>query len=203
MADGHCVAISIPRSIHHKFYWYCFIFLSHPLYTAVIFYLGLKGWNPVLLAVAGAFGSTAGEFTGYLIGYCGRKVISAERKKRMEFFTKTFRKYGAMAIFIFALTPLPDDVIFIPLGTIKYPIWETITFCFAGKFFMCLILGYLGGIYGGALEKVFGEAGGWTSTLITIFVLAVLYYLLLKIDWQAFAKRRVRIKGILRVRKIR
>ena len=158
-------------------------------YTAVIFYLGLKGWNPVLLAAAGAFGSTAGEFTGYLVGYCGRKFINAENKRGMEFFTEIFRKYGAIAIFIFALTPLPDDVIFIPLGTLKYPVLETLTSCFAGKFLMCLILAYFGGIYGSALEKFFGEGGSWITALITIIALIVAYYFLMKIDWQAFIER--------------
>jgi len=164
-------------------------------YTVVIFYLGLKGWNPALLAAAGAFGSTAGEFTGYLIGYCGRKVISAENKRRMKFFTEIFKKCGMIAIFIFALTPLPDDIIFIPLGTLKYPVWETLTSCFAGKFLVCLIFAYFGGIYGSALEKFFGETGGWTTAAVTVIVLMVVYCLLMKIDWQTFVERYAEKKG--------
>ena len=150
----------------------------------------------MLLAVAGAFGATAGEFTGYLLGYCGRKAMGDESKRRLEFFIKIFRKYGAVAVFIFALTPLPDDVVFIPLGSLKYPVWEAFISCFAGKFLMCLILTYFGEVYGGVLEGFLGKTGGWITTIVTAAALMVTYYLLMKIDWQTFMERCAQRKSL-------
>ena len=59
-------------------------------YTVIIFYLGLEGWDPVLLAVIGGLGTTIGELTGYLLGYCGRKIISTEKGKEYS----TLLKYS-------------------------------------------------------------------------------------------------------------
>jgi len=82
-------------------------------YTVVIFALGgLKvgeAWvfEPLWIAVAAGIGSAVGEFSGYLIGFGGRKVIGEKYKKKMEFLMKLFDKFGPIIIFLFALTPLP------------------------------------------------------------------------------------------------
>ncbi|MEJ2251642.1 MAG: hypothetical protein P8Y97_18545, partial [Candidatus Lokiarchaeota archaeon] len=38
-------------------------------------------------------------------------------------------------VFIFALTPLPDDILFLPLGMIRYPPWKAIIPGWLGKNF--------------------------------------------------------------------
>jgi len=169
------------------------IFFPIP-YTVIIFYLGLEGWDPVLLAVIGGLGAAIGELTGYLLGYCGRKIISTEKRQRMQYVTKILNKFGLAAVFIFALTPLPDDLIFIPLGTLKYPIRKVFAAGFAGKLLagkllMCFVLAYFGKLYGGIIEIFFGEAGGWVTEILSIVVLVFIYYALMKVDWQSIFEK--------------
>ena len=164
------------------------IFFPIP-YTVIIFYLGLEGWNPALLAFAGGLGAAIGELTGYLLGYCGRKIISTEKKQRMQYLTKILNKFGLAAVFLFALTPLPDDLIFIPLGTLKYPIHKVFAACFAGKLLICFALAYFGKLYGGIIEIFFGEAGGWVTEILSIVVLVFIYYVLMKVDWQSIFEK--------------
>ncbi|MEM2876091.1 MAG: VTT domain-containing protein, partial [Candidatus Bathyarchaeia archaeon] len=101
-------------------------------YTLVIYLLG-GVLNPTFIAISGGIGSALGECSGYIIGRYGRKIISKDRQRKMEFMVKVFQRYGSVAIFLFALTPLPDDLLFIPLGILKYPFLRAFIPAFAGK----------------------------------------------------------------------
>ena len=85
--------------------------------TVVIFVLGAsQKFDPLLLAFFAGLGATIGEFSGYLIGLGGRKAIGEKYKKKVDVLMRLFKRkrFGPVVIFIFALTPLPDDLIFIP-----------------------------------------------------------------------------------------
>jgi len=119
-------------------------------YTVIIFTLGgLKtgeAWvfEPVWMAVAAGIGSAIGEFSGYLLGFGGRRFIGEKYKKKMDFLMKVFDRFGPIAIFVFALTPLPDDLLFIPLGVMRYSLVKAFVSALAGKFLMNLIVAYSG-----------------------------------------------------------
>ena len=153
-------------------------------YTIVILFLGSQGWNPFLLTVAGGLGSALGEFSGYALGYYGAKFISKERRRKMDFFVKIFDRYGPIAVFLFALTPLPDDLLFIPLGILRYKFWKTFIPCLIGKFLMCFTLAYFGKLFENLARLIFGEEGSWIGITITIAALLVIVYILLKVDWE-------------------
>ncbi len=51
----------------------------------------------------------------------------------MKYMVKLFDKYGPATIFLFALTPLPDDLLFIPLGVMRYPFWKAFIPALFGK----------------------------------------------------------------------
>ena len=153
-------------------------------YTIVILFLGSQGWNPFLLAIAGGLGSALGEFSGYALGYYGARFISKERRRKMGFFVKIFDRYGPIAVFLFALTPLPDDLLFIPLGILRYKFWKTFIPCLIGKFLMCFLLAYFGRLFENLARLIFGEEGSWIGITITIAALLVIVYILLKVDWE-------------------
>ena len=67
------------------------IFFPIP-YTVVIFALGGM-FEPVWIAVAAGIGSAFGEFSGYLLGFGGRRVIGEKYKKKMEFLMKLFDRF--------------------------------------------------------------------------------------------------------------
>ena len=113
--------------------------------TIVIFTLGgLSTFDPLWIAVAAGTGAAIGEFSGYLIGFGGRRIISEKQKTKMDFLTKLFKKFGPIVIFVFALTPLPDDLLFIPLGVMRYSVIRAFIPALLGKFFSNLIIAYSG-----------------------------------------------------------
>lgn len=175
------------------------IFVPIP-YTIVIFILGgvqdtSGNWlfDPWWIAVAAGIGSAIGEFSGYLLGAGGRKVISDKYKKKMDFITKLFKKYGSIAIFIFALTPLPDDLLFIPLGVMRYSLLRAFIPAVLGKFFSNLIIAYSGRLSLQIIGNLFGVEGEGTSlivgTVIGIVLLIIVFVIMFKFDWEKhFAK---------------
>jgi membrane protein YqaA with SNARE-associated domain len=169
------------------------IFVPIP-YTIVIFILGgLPSFDPLLIAVAAGIGSAIGEFSGYLLGVGGRKVISDKYKKKMDFITKLFKKYGSITIFIFALTPLPDDLLFIPLGVMRYSLLRAFIPAILGKFFSNLIIAYSGRLSLDIVKNIFGVEGEGMSlligTIIGIVLLVIVIVIMFKFDWEKhFAK---------------
>jgi len=160
-------------------------------YTVIIFTLGMKGWNPLLLAVSGGLGSALGELSGYALGYYGGKIISEERRRKMEFFVKMFGRYGPVLVFIFALTPLPDDLLFIPLGLLRYKLLNMFIPCLLGKALMCYILAAFGNIAKDFLLPLIGEENMMTTTVITAILLTIIFVILLKVDWEKLFEKYV------------
>lgn len=164
-------------------------------YTYVILLLGMEGTlNPLLLAVAGGIGAGIGEFSGYALGYYGRAIISEKRQRKMDYMVKVLNHYGPVVIFLFALTPLPDDLLFIPLGIMRYSFIKAFVPCFLGKLLMSGILAYGGQLYSDVLLALFGEMT-WEIELLTFIfttvALVLILVALLKIDWEKVLKKYV------------
>ena len=169
-------------------------------YTLIIFTLSLSGqWNPTLLIIAGGLGSAFGELTGYAVGYFGRRIISEERQKRMTYLVRLFDRYGPLAIFVFALTPLPDDLLFIPLGIMKYKFYKAFIPALIGKLLMVFILVNSGSIAGDILVGLFGESGSIWGIIITTILLVVVLIALYRIDWEKLLKKYVGERGETKV----
>ena len=156
-------------------------------YTVIIFTLG-GTFEPLWIAVAAGLGSAIGEFSGYLLGFGGRKAISEKYKRKMEFLVKVFERYGWISIFVFALTPLPDDLLFIPLGVMRYGFLKAFIPAIAGKFCMNLIVAYSGRFSLQIIKTIFGVESDWISALISmilaIALLIIIFVLMFKIDWE-------------------
>lgn len=104
--------------------------------------------NPVLVGIFAGVGSGLGELTGYGIGFAGNKTIARYKKKHLQWFLlaeKWFQKHrGFWIIFIFAASPLPDDIIGILCGIMKYPVKKFIIASILGKITLSLILAFSG-----------------------------------------------------------
>ncbi|MBS7636574.1 VTT domain-containing protein [Candidatus Bathyarchaeota archaeon] len=169
------------------------IFFPIP-YTVVIFYIAadLQYLNPLLIALASGVGSAIGEFTGYLLGLGGRKIISEKRKRQMEALVKIFGKYGPIAILLFALTPLPDDLLFIPLGMMNYNLLKAFIPAIIGKICMSLIIAYGARYFITTIKQIFGIEKDWITALTSMTLAIILFIIVLavmfKIDWEKIAK---------------
>lgn len=161
-------------------------------YTIVIYVLG-SFLDPFFVAISGGLGSALGEFSGYALGYYGRSVISEERQRKMDYMVKVFAKYGSVAIFFFALTPLPDDLLFIPLGVMRYPFLKAFIPGLLGKTLMTFILAYSGQQSFELIKVLFGEAG-LLGTIITTVLLILIIVVIIKIDWEKLFEKYVSAK---------
>jgi membrane protein YqaA with SNARE-associated domain len=172
------------------------IFIPIP-YTVVIFTLGGL-FDPFLIAVAAGLGSAVGEFSGYLLGFYGRRVISEERRRKMEFMMKVFDRFGPVAIFLFALTPLPDDLLFIPLGMMRYNLFRAFVPALIGKMSMNFIVAYSGSRSIQIIKDIFGEGSDWIAVLlggvIGIILLVIVMIVMFKIDWEKMFLKYVKEK---------
>lgn len=163
-------------------------------YTVVILTLGLEGMNPLWLTVAGGVGSSLGELYGYLLGYYGRAAISEKQQRKMEYMIKIFDYYGPITIFLFALTPLPDDLLFIPLGMMRYKITKAFIPSILGKTMMSAILAYGGRTFGTLLSSLFGQSTPTLSgitTIITTIALILIIVAMIKLDWEKIFEKYI------------
>jgi membrane protein YqaA with SNARE-associated domain len=96
--------------------------------------------NPFLLAILSAFGSTLGEFIGYSLGYAGSDFL--KRNRYFKLAKRWFNKNGMLTIFIFAATPLPDDVVGLIAGAANYNRLKFFSACLFGKLLMFLIIAF-------------------------------------------------------------
>ncbi len=165
-------------------------------YTLVIFTLSLTGqWDPILLTIAGGTGSAIGELTGYALGYFGGRIVSEERQRKMTYLVKLFDRYGPLAILLFAMTPLPDDVLFIPLGILRYKLYKVFIPALIGKTLMIFLLVNFGKIAGDILILIFGEGGNLVGMIITTILLIIVIVALYRIDWEKLLKKYVGERG--------
>ena len=147
-------------------------------YTVAL--LAISAWgrfNPIILAVVAGLGSAVGELVGYGLGYMGRGVVGKKREKSLNAMLRLFNRFGAAAVFIFALTPLPDDLLFIPLGLLRYKFWKFFLPCIAGKFLMCLTIVYVGG----AVGQLYVDSP--IFAVVTTILLVLIVIAMFRIDW--------------------
>ncbi len=112
-------------------------------FIAVVFSAGAF-LNPLFVGISAGFGAALGELTGYGVGYGGQKIMK-KYKPYFDLAEKWFQKHGGFfVIFIFAVTPLPSDVIGLLCGAMKYPVKKFIIASLLGKIVANLIVAYAG-----------------------------------------------------------
>ena len=108
---------------------------------------------------------------------------------------KIFHHYGFIAIFLFALTPLPDDLLFIPLGVMRYSLIRALIPALIGKICMNFIVAYSGRFSIQIIRDIFGAESDWISTLIAmvlaIALLIIVFVIMFRMDWEKFLERYV------------
>lgn len=159
------------------------VFLPFP-YALVIYTFGNR-LNPVLLGVVCGLGAAIGEFSSYFVGRGGRKLLESKYGKRLNSVKLLIQRYGAFAVFVFAATPMPDDLLFIALGLIKFDLKKALIACFLGKWLMCTTVAYAGKFsYGFVLQ--FFEGGGPLGMIMGFVLLVLMIVAMIRIDWTRF-----------------
>ncbi|MCJ7631611.1 VTT domain-containing protein [Candidatus Bathyarchaeota archaeon] len=89
-----------------------------------------------------ATGATVGTAAYYLIGKGMERILPEKIRGEVEKGKKYLERYGALAIFFFAITPLPDQIMWIPVGIVKYDPKKAIVACWLGKLVLMATIVY-------------------------------------------------------------
>jgi len=169
------------------------VFIPIPSSVVIFSLSSLTAFDPILIAVFAGSGAAVGELSGYLIGLGGRRVISERYKKKMDILMRLFQRFGPIIIFVFALTPLPDDLLFIPLGVMRYKILHAFIPALVGKFTSNLIIAYAGRFFIFTIRDIFGAEGEGMSfligTVLAVVLLIVVFVIMFKVDWEKRAEK--------------
>jgi len=142
-----------------------------------------------ILVIIAALTSTAAKQIIFYISYGGRKIISEKTKQRMKPFQKLVKRYGGSAAFVAAATPIPDDLVYIPLGLAKYNPKRVFVATLLGKFVLYYVIVLISHYMGlSLLEPVLREINDPLPIYIGIIALGVamtiVVILLLRLNWE-------------------
>ena len=141
-----------------------------------------------VLAILAALASAGAKQIIFYASYGGRRIISEKTKKRMLPFQKLVKRYGASAAFIAAATPIPDDIVYVPLGLAKYNPKKFFVATLLGKLVLCYVLVLISHYMGlSILEPILEDMDDPTPVYVGLIlfgaVMTIVVILLLRLDW--------------------
>ena len=147
-----------------------------------------------LLVLIAALTSTAAKQIIFYASYGGRKIISDKTKKRMKPFQKLVKRYGGSAAFVAAATPIPDDLVYIPLGLAKYNPKRFFIATLLGKvvlyYAIVLISHYMGlSLLEPILEDINDPSPIYVGIILFGASMTIIVVLLLRLDWERILSR--------------
>jgi membrane protein DedA with SNARE-associated domain len=109
-------------------------------------------------------------------------------------FQKLVKRYGGSAAFVAAATPIPDDLVYIPLGLAKYNPKRFFVATLLGKFVLYYVIVLISHYMGlSLLEPVLQEIDDPLPVYIGIIALGiamtVVVILLLRLNWEKILGR--------------
>ena len=147
-----------------------------------------------VLVIIAALTSTAAKQIIFYISYGGRKIISEKTKKRMKPFQKLVKRYGGSAAFVAAATPIPDDLVYIPLGLAKYNPKRFFVATLLGKivlyYAIVLISHYMGlSLLEPILQNIEDPLPVYIGIIILGLAMTIVVILLLRLNWERVLSR--------------
>lgn len=172
-------------------------------YMAVTFILGgvtdeitsQFHFDPWLLGFLSGLGAVLGEMTGYLIGYSGRHFVDKEQRTAFGELIKKHPRATPLVLWFLAVTPIPDDMLIIPLGAARYPWWKVIIPQFIGKTMFMTVIAWSGRLGVSIIGMLIGSTDPSSILSRIVEVASVLLiilgiYVLVRIDWTALMLKR-------------
>ncbi|MEK6877339.1 MAG: VTT domain-containing protein [Thermoproteota archaeon] len=140
------------------------------------------------LALISAVTTTAAKQVIFYISYGGRKIIDEKTRKRIKPFERLVKRYGGVAAFVAAATPIPDDLIYVPLGLARYNPLRFFISTLAGKIVLGYAIVYISRGFGLSfidplLKEIHGTGELYIGTAIFIGMMTGVVVLLLRLDW--------------------
>ena len=164
------------------------VFVPIPYFPVLITAAFNDNLNPTLIALSSAIGAVIAKLIIFYASYYGRNMLSSKIKGKMIPLQRLLGRYGAIGAFIAAVSPIPDDIVYIPLGLAKYSPWKFAIATFLGKFILNEMF-VLGAIYFGKpfVNNMMSNSTNIdyliVVTIASVAALVAIIYFALKIDW--------------------
>ncbi len=141
-----------------------------------------------ILAISSAITATAAKQIIFYVSYGGRRIITEKTRVRIRPFERLVKKYGAAAAFAAAATPIPDDLVYVPLGLARYNPKRFFVATLTGKLILSYVIVFVSHYLGLSLVEPFLEnVDDATPIYIGIIIFGALMttivVLLLRLDW--------------------
>jgi membrane protein DedA with SNARE-associated domain len=112
----------------------------------------------------------------------------------MKPFERLVKRYGAAAAFVAAATPIPDDLIYVPLGLARYSPWRFFVSTFVGKIILCYIIVLIAHYFGinyvdPFLEHVKDPTIVYVGFAIFVAIMVGSVLMVLRLNWEKLLGR--------------
>ncbi len=162
-------------------------------YTIIVFFLATQGLSPFWLGLLMGLGAGCGQMVGYIFGSFGSRWFQRKKPETYDAMERILAyrpRVITLLLIIFGSSPLPDDMIMIPLGMLRYPWWKAWLPSTLGKIVAGWIVTYSSFVVSRSFDV--GTAAGATglvSQLATVAALGTIGYVMFRLDWQKIMHR--------------
>ena len=142
-----------------------------------------------IIAITSAVASAVAKQIIFALSYGGRKIINEQTRKRIKPFERLVKRYGAGAAFVAAATPIPDDLIYVPLGLAKYNPLRFFISTLVGKVVLSYAVVFISQGFGSSyisplLDQVSDVSTIYIGTAIFVAMIAGVVILMLRLNWE-------------------
>ncbi len=121
--------------------------LSGIPYYLVFVTFAASGLNPWILGIVAALGTAIGDSATYGLAYWGQKMFTgrgAQLLERLKALLARHPRLTPLAFFLYgACIPYSNDVVVLPAGFARYPIWLVIPPLFVGTIIFNIVLAHV------------------------------------------------------------
>jgi len=137
----------------------------------------------VMLALGATLGKLVVYSAGRLVGHF--KQLRA-RLRGLVKAVNTYKKATFLAVFIAAALPVPDDVVYIPVGVSGYNVFSFFIALFLGK----IVVTTLAALYGVAVLYVFErtDLSEHVYVILAVVLTIIVVFIVNQINWDEFDK---------------
>jgi len=109
---------------------------------------------PLLVGLVAGAGEALGELTGYALGFGGQAVIGIENEAAYGRLVAWMERRGGITVFVLSAIPNPFfDLAGIAAGSLRYPVWRFLLFCWLGKTIKTTLVAWAGSKSIGLVEQ--------------------------------------------------
>ncbi len=134
--------------------------------------------NPFFVGLLVAIGSSGAKLIHYVITFFLGGAVKEKHRRSLE---QTSKRFGwkALAVFLVAATPLPDEPVIVPLGIIKYSPTRFILAYFLGKLLITSLGAYLARLGQNLLSPIVNQE---FLTALSIALTLIVTLVVLRVD---------------------